>query len=471
MNQTTDEYRDYISPNDSLCLAQDDSASIQNAIALACSTQVRKVVIPRLNRRTNQPIWIIDRSILLPSDITVELDHCHLRMADDVYENMFRNENMYTQIGFTPAGEQHDIYIIGRGNAVLDGGLPNGLVERTSEKDGRPHIRNNNLILLHNVRDYAIENIRCIEPRWWAINQIFCRKGRLSHIDIEARDNIPNQDGIDFRIGCSEITVDHVTGQAGDDLIALTAFPLGSDRDIGTEYNMDWRCHHIHDISIRNVYGTSVTKAVIAIRAVDGGQIYNVDLRNICDTENADPVNRPYAVVRIGHYSYAKERFSTLGEIRNITAENICSHWGCAVKINVNLKDSVFRNIYAAKQTRNAVTVVGPEQPWQDRFAAITGAQLQNVTFDGIFFSAKCTDQGKYSHIYYDTVLDFSSAAPHCFAQNVRIRNVCADACRHVAVVHPNYRLSFEQVNAPDCAQPFVLLPGACAVLDGQKLN
>ena len=42
-----------------------------------------------------------------------------------VFENIFRNENMYKEDTYTLDGEQKNIRIIGRGSAVLDGGNPN----------------------------------------------------------------------------------------------------------------------------------------------------------------------------------------------------------------------------------------------------------------------------------------------------------------------------------------------------------
>ena len=45
--------------------------------------------------------------------------------------------------------------------AVLDGGGGNDLTQKTSCVDGRPHIWNNNFILLHHVEDYVLENFKC----------------------------------------------------------------------------------------------------------------------------------------------------------------------------------------------------------------------------------------------------------------------------------------------------------------------
>ena len=146
-----------ITPNDPRVMGVTDSQSIQNAINFAMQNS-HVVRIPRVNERTGTDVWTIEKTILLPSDITIILDSCHLRLADDVYENIFRNENAYEEIGKTAEGTQHDIYIIGRGNAVLDGGRHNGVFEQTWRKLGLPHPRTGNLILLVNVDGYTLSN-------------------------------------------------------------------------------------------------------------------------------------------------------------------------------------------------------------------------------------------------------------------------------------------------------------------------
>lgn len=94
-----------------------DSLTIQTAIDRACERNENKIVIPRVNARTGETLWELQETIVLPSDFTLILDNCHLRMADGVYCNMFCNKNAYAEEG----EEQKNIAIIGIGNVVLDG--------------------------------------------------------------------------------------------------------------------------------------------------------------------------------------------------------------------------------------------------------------------------------------------------------------------------------------------------------------
>ena len=83
----------YLSPNDPRFLADTDSKSIQNAIDAAEKGPIRTVRIPRVCARTGAEEWVIDKSILLPSNITIILEDCHLTLAEGVYENIFRNKS------------------------------------------------------------------------------------------------------------------------------------------------------------------------------------------------------------------------------------------------------------------------------------------------------------------------------------------------------------------------------------------
>ena len=95
----------------------------------------------------------IDKPIRIPSNFTLILDNCHLRQADGSFTNIFVNEHHDTEIGKTVAGCDKNIKIIGRGEAILDGGEYNGLSEKTQNQNGLPPVWKNNLILFTNVVD------------------------------------------------------------------------------------------------------------------------------------------------------------------------------------------------------------------------------------------------------------------------------------------------------------------------------
>ncbi len=376
-----------ITPNDVNVCGECDSDSIQNAVDFAHETGVGKVVIPAINERTGGNVWDITETILLPDDITIVLDNCRLRLADGVFCNVFRNKNVYTELGKTLSGEQKNIKIIGIGNAVLDGGIPNGLTEHTSNTKNYPHIRNNNFILFSNVRNFEIKGIKAINQRWWAFNFLYCSDGRISDIDIYAADNIENQDGIDIRCGCNNIIIENISGQAGDDLVALTALKGKSE----TEFKVCGKEWDVHTVIIKNIVGTSVSKAIVALRNQDGVKLHDVVIDGVTDTSTECGKNHPYATVRIGQNAYVQERPSMLGETYNINVSNIHSSCDSALMVGATLLNASFRNIFVSGTAPCAFTVN-------------EGANVENILIDGVFYNVEnyklYTGQGKNDDVF-----------------------------------------------------------------------
>ena len=408
-----EHYRD---PNDPRFHGETDSASIQNAVN-ALTDGIRTVRIPRENLRTGKSCWEIDKAILLPSDCTVILDGCHLILKEGIYDNIFRNENLYAS-----QTEQHGIRILGRNGAVLDGGAGNDLRESNSRRDGRPHIRFNNFILLHNVRDYVLEGFSCHNMRWWAINQIACRHGIVRNIRFWNGNHIPNQDGIDVRIGSSDILIENISGRCGDDVVALTALPLGGDRLLLPE----GRENAIHDVTVRNVSGNTM-QTVAALRACDGARLYNIRLENIsdCGGEYA-----PWGIVRIGENNYYKEHPALPGEIRNITVDGVRSLARGTVYLGASLTDSSIRNVSAEGTSMYAISTYCPVRTLEENGCTISGGvTMENVHFENIRYTGTagwCDDDliNDPTEPFSGCALDFRCMHEDDTLTNVTFRNV-----------------------------------------------
>ena len=167
-------YIDYITPNDEDTVSVCDSDSIQNAINKAVSCGCRKVVIPHFNKRSGNFEWIIEKTVVLPDDIYLILDNCHLTLADGVFCNMFVNENCYTEKGKTVQGTNRGIVIEGNGKAILDGGNYNGYSELSYDRENGPAITNNCTLMFRNVDGFTISGLHFRNQRYWAMNFVFC---------------------------------------------------------------------------------------------------------------------------------------------------------------------------------------------------------------------------------------------------------------------------------------------------------
>lgn len=341
-----------ITPNDFKECA-DDSAMIQAAVDSAAKSGA-SVTIPQLNERTGKTVWNIVRAVRLHSNSVVCLDNCCLRQAEGVFCNIFKNSNADKAI--SQSTRQYDICIYGVGNAILDGGEPNGLTESTYGKNGLPHIFENCMINFVNTERVRIENIGIKNQRYWAMVFHYCSHGAIEKINFAAFHTVPNQDGIDLRTGCSHFIINNITGCTGDDTVALTCLKSIFD-DSAAKEGYD---NSIHNITVKNIC-SSTPCSLVRLLNHDGRKLYNIIVENITvldrfgGGENAHFRFRPGAAVRIGENYYYKERKSTAADTHNIIVRNVFGRARTSVRISCGLSCSEIENIHVTDDGGTAV--------------------------------------------------------------------------------------------------------------------
>ncbi|MBR6772715.1 MAG: hypothetical protein IKM29_04915 [Clostridia bacterium] len=286
--------------------------------------------------------WEISSAVRIPSDFTIVLDGCHLKMADGVFDNMFVNCSSGTSEGRTLAGRDRNISIVGKNSPVLDGGNYNGLSERTANKNGLPPIWKNNLILFANVDGFEIRNLSCRNQRWWALNFLFCENGKISDIDFASCDIwideegkrhnglvrnryseilIKNSDGIDLRQGCRNIEIENITGFTEDDSVALT----GLSGKMESEFAVEGLETDICNVSIKNV-ATAAFCSNVRLLNQGGIKLHDILIDGITDTSlMSSHMDVGIHTLRIGDTHLYGERHATADETYNITVKNIRS--------------------------------------------------------------------------------------------------------------------------------------------------
>lgn len=311
----------------------------------------------------------IEETILLPSDFTLTLKDAHLKMADGTFCNMFRNISCGTEKGKTLAGADHDITLRGEGKAILDGGEYNGLSERNSLKEGRPHISVNNILLFGNVERFRVEGLHVRNQRWWALNFVACREGKIRNVDFlsdfttvdsdgvrheglgmrrydgRASDYesvyIKNSDGIDLRRGCHDILIENVTGFTEDDTVALTAL-YGKVEEL---YGVPDADQDIYNVIIRNVMSSAYC-ANVRLLNQGGAKLYNILVDGVFDTSKGSRyMDRGGSGVRLGDVHLYGTRHASADETFNITIRNVVSRAGAAFRVAGAMKDCTFENI------------------------------------------------------------------------------------------------------------------------------
>jgi hypothetical protein len=286
--------------------------------------------------------WTIDSEVRIPSNFTLILEDCHLRLAYGSYTNIFVNEHHDTELGRTVAGRDRNITIIGRGEAILDGGEYNGLSERNHSKDGLPPIWKNNLVLFTNVEGFKVEGLICRNQRWWALNFIYCAHGYIGNIDFCANDTaidadgnvyhgllhdryaevlVKNADGVDLRRGCHDIVIENITGFTEDDTVALT----GLYGRLEKQFEVDGLSIDIYNVTIRNIASASFCTNV---RLLNQGEVklHDILIDGVYDTSDESPyMDIGKHTVRVGDVKLYGTRHATKEETYNITIRNVRS--------------------------------------------------------------------------------------------------------------------------------------------------
>ena len=376
----------FVSPN---AFKGSDVERINQAIRLGASTG-RRVVVPRRNRTADgeRDIWLLDSAILVQSNTTLELDHCHIKLSDRCRDNMIRSANC--GLGITKIEPMRNIHIRGIGHVVLegadhprasgDGGKTLGTrtygtdagVEGESQRGDWRNIG----VLMAFVEGFSIENIAMRDSHCWGISLERCAHGRLRDIDFAssgfkmidgARKTVLNQDGIDLRLGCHDILIENITGYTGDDLVALTAIPsagkpagatartmvsAGTDRGEGQD--------DIRHVILRNVKGyCRGGHHIVRLLNTSGVKMHDILIDGLIDTSAPGLTCR--AAVKIGDKAYGGG-IAPLGDTRRIVINNVISKCKYTILVGGSLCDSILSNIVRHGSPGEVMTVAsGPQ--------------------------------------------------------------------------------------------------------------
>lgn len=393
-----------------------DSQMLNTAVTLAKESGT--LVIPPINPRTGNAVYFIDESILLPSDFTVILDNCHLKLTDDAVCNIFRNENLYADGYLTVMGEQKNIKIIGKGHPVLDAAGHNDIFEWSSEKDGRPSVYVNNLILMHNVDGFEVSGIEIKDQRWWGMNFLFCSNGTVSDITVRTDSRFSNQDGINLRVGCHHIKLERISGVSGDDFIALSA--IGYPK----KYLVSGKSSDIAYVEIKDIIASSMHEGIITLRANDGHKIHHISIENIIESNYGNENVLPYTTVLLNQAAFFDKEAGRHGSMHHINVKNIYTKsGGAAITVGNTLLDSTVENIYASGCI-NAITTLNYDHYGPTRIVKRGDSDDPNFPEDGISLERVIFKNIVADDTLKGAVIDFTSMRPddfikESFAQSV----------------------------------------------------
>lgn len=335
--------RDFVTANDPRFFGEGDAQTIQNAVDYAQSTGIGCVVIPCLNHRTGKPIWEMERCVRVPSDMTVVFLHCHLRHQDFMYENLFSNSRAYDFEDRSLEKEEHDLCFTGVGDAVLDGGKPNGLKEKTCFLYGYPDKRLNATVLFNNVRNMVLENFQIRDSRWYGMYYIHCDTVRISNIDFDNGKDECNRDGVDIRQGNHNFLVENITGVTSDDTVALNN--LGNDGNDG-RYVRGKDCNTMN-VVVRNVKSDAGMYCFnVRLLCQDRHLEHNFLVDTVLDVSSPEDQAFSDATVMVGSHEYHYKIPAEIGDMAHLTIRDVYSRAVCAVALGGCSDDVDISNVH-----------------------------------------------------------------------------------------------------------------------------
>lgn len=258
---------------------------------------------------------------------------------------------------------------MGKNGAVLDGGVYNGLSEKTQLQNGLPPIWKNNLLLFTNVDSFEVAGLACHNQRWWALNFIYCANGHLHDLDFKAcdigiddqgqpyhglkRDKyseilVKNADGIDLRQGCHDILIENITGFTEDDTVALTALNGNLEKAFAVEGLPMDLCR----VTVKNVASAAFCTNV---RLLNQGTIplHDILVDGVTDTSAESPyMDQGLYAVRIGDPHLYGDRHSTKEETYNITIRNVRGRGRYALGLAGEIDRLTYENIQPFDSTQ-----------------------------------------------------------------------------------------------------------------------
>lgn len=248
--------------------------------------------------------WHISSAILLQSNLTVVIDGVTIKQNDNTFDNVFRGNNLTFDANY-PNGlaisyeNIENIKIIGKNNASIEGPDVNRTYDHPSEGTipmvGDYFGWRTHQVSLSACTNVEIAGISFRKTRGWCISFDRCSKIEIHDLYINSL-GVKNGDGIDFRVGCSDIHVYNIEGVTNDDTVACTAlykvvtntdYPDGNTiypgeplRGFNAEFG--YANSNISNVLIESVSTSGKMHGVICL-ANGGSQVFDVLVTNLVE--------------------------------------------------------------------------------------------------------------------------------------------------------------------------------------------
>ena len=376
-NKERREHSGVITPNQ---FEGSDTQRILSAIN-AARGKINKVIIPAWNANGTN-LWSVDSAILLPSNMTVVLDNCTIKLSDKCRDNMFRSDNV--GIGITKPAWNHNISIIGVGDVNLYGAdnpratgdsgktislTPDEDRKRTKTygisygtdagKEGEKQTSDwrNIMILMAYVKGFNLRDVKIHYPHAWSISFERTWNADISGIRFNnpgtrfingQNRRILNEDGINLRQGCKNFRIDNISGYIEEDCIAISSLDNGDESKhvhgcLSSTMVTPSKWHGPED-DTEQVFISNIHAGItgVSIWASDSAGIHNIYINGVT-TGLPHGIEAPaMRTIGIGTAHYGK--ISEPGKVRDVYAMNISGAGKNLIYIDAPVANCYFMN-------------------------------------------------------------------------------------------------------------------------------
>lgn len=275
--------------------------------------------------------YLINSAIEIPSNTTIKIENCTIRMADNIVDNIFRSANiipnstrpLYYCENYNTIDWVENIKIIGNNATII-------MEENASIYGIRQVGWRGCTTYFIGVNGFEISGLTFIKNLYCSVMLCGCYNGSVH--DIVYNTSRLNGDGIDINVGAN-ISVYNLSGTTQDDTIYVgSLLTPGRITKQPTEVNIPVQPIHYddtrfgstaHDIFIENI-NTNGGSHVLTLLA-SNYDVYNVSARQLSDTY--DGTSGKFAIVKVygGQYNgtYVQGAIHNC-TIREVTGNN-CS--------------------------------------------------------------------------------------------------------------------------------------------------
>lgn len=441
----------WISANDPGYQGTTDAETLQNAINAAGKGVL---VIPRHNARTGKCRWELDKTLYLPSGITVVLLDAHLRMQDYTYCNMFASECT------------ENICLLGIGSAVLDSGIPNGLKLKNAGRCGFGLITDNALVALRNVCNTHISGLAIRQSRWYGVYCTGCENVTVRGLDYYAPPVFPDLGGVYIAGGCRNVTVERITGMIGADAVVLDA-------------TAQTGAGNIENVQISVMLANVSRCCMVRAFCHDGQTIENVAAECIVGSSLPEQKKQPRAMVCIGQPDGWSVKPVAEGDLKTVLVRDVCGRGASTVELGGKSSGVRIENIHSFGNTgsilRSSPVPEVSEYILSETQETLCTAfrkertQLTDCTAEGLFF--RCLQGSAYMRgtatsiitdkkKFVGTVIDLSGLE----TEGMQVTNVLALQVGAGIVVTGKAKVTVENLQVELCGRELTLCGPNCTL-------